>query len=184
MRLSLKPHAETPCKALSGIEVQLVRHPNGGLDLHYFALGRVDDVRWPAPAEPERADRLWETTCFEAFLRVPGREAYHEFNFAPSTAWAAYRFTGYRAGMQITTGVAAPEARTRMTAKTRVHHVRLSLPSVPGLAADAAWQVALSAVIEEVDGSKSFWALRHPAGKPDFHHPDCFQLRLPAPEGP
>lgn len=43
-------------------------------------------------------------------------------------------------------------------------------------------QIALSAVIEEKDGTKSYWALRHPPGKPDFHHPDCFALTLEAPE--
>jgi hypothetical protein len=42
--------------------------------------------------------------------------------------------------------------------------------------------VGLSAVIEEVDGSKSYWALRHPPGQPDFHHRDCFALRLEAPD--
>ena len=36
-------------------------------------------------------------------------------------------------------------------------------------------------VIEEINGRKSYWALKHPAGKPDFHHPDCFALELPPP---
>ncbi len=44
--------------------------------------------------------------------------------------------------------------------------------------------VAISAVIEEADGTKSFWALSHPPGKPDFHAPSCFALTLPAPEAP
>jgi hypothetical protein len=35
--------------------------------------------------------------------------------------------------------------------------------------------LGLSAVLEEQDGTKSYWALAHPpGGKPDFHHPDCF----------
>jgi len=41
-------------------------------------------------------------------------------------------------------------------------------------------KLGLSAVIEEIDGTKSYWALAHPPGKPDFHHPDCFALTLPA----
>lgn len=40
----------------------------------------------------------------------------------------------------------------------------------------------LTAVIEEKDGTKSYWALKHPDGPPDFHNPDCFVARLPAPE--
>lgn len=45
---------------------------------------------------------------------------------------------------------------------------------------DGALRVGLSAVIEERRGAKSYWALAHPAGKPDFHHSDCFALELPA----
>jgi len=39
-------------------------------------------------------------------------------------------------------------------------------------------EFALSAVIEDDDGAFSYWALRHPPGKPDFHHPDAFALML------
>ena len=47
------------------------------------------------------------------------------------------------------------------------------------MAPNAAWRVGLSAVVEDA-GGVSYWALTHPAGKPDFHHPDCFALELPA----
>ena len=44
----------------------------------------------------------------------------------------------------------------------------------------ARWDLNLSAVLEEKDGTKSYWALAHPAGdKPDFHAPDCFAAKLP-----
>ena len=44
--------------------------------------------------------------------------------------------------------------------------------------ADAQWQLGLSAVIEERDGAKSFWAMAHPEGAPDFHHRSCFAATL------
>ena len=37
----------------------------------------------------------------------------------------------------------------------------------------------LSAVLEEKDGTKSYWALAHGGDKPDFHDPGCFVARLP-----
>ena len=40
------------------------------------------------------------------------------------------------------------------------------------------WQLGLSAVLEEADGAKSWWALAHPAEEPDFHAPDCVAARL------
>ena len=47
-----------------------------------------------------------------------------------------------------------------------------------GLQNKTAWLGAVSAVIEETDGTRSFWSLAHPPGKPDFHHRDSFALEL------
>ena len=44
------------------------------------------------------------------------------------------------------------------------------------------WQMGLSAVIEERDGTKSYWALAHAPGPPDFHNRNCWIARLPAPD--
>jgi hypothetical protein len=41
------------------------------------------------------------------------------------------------------------------------------------------WELALSAILEEKDGTKTYWALAHADERPDFHHPDCFVARLP-----
>jgi hypothetical protein len=41
--------------------------------------------------------------------------------------------------------------------------------------------VGLAAVIEDVSGDLSYWALAHLSDKPDFHHPDGFALHLPGP---
>ena len=126
----------------------------------------------PQPAEG-RADELWRTTCFEAFLRAEGEEAYREWNFAPSGQWAAYDFTGYREGMS-EAGIGAPPY-----VRLEDNFTWVSLGATIGVPADQSWQLGLSAVLEEADGTKSYWALAHPAGdKPDFHHADCFVARL------
>jgi len=39
-------------------------------------------------------------------------------------------------------------------------------------------RLALAAVIEESDGRLAYWALWHPPGNPDFHHPEGFTLEL------
>jgi len=38
--------------------------------------------------------------------------------------------------------------------------------------------LGLSAVLEETNGRKSYWALVHRPGQPDFHHSDCFTLEF------
>jgi hypothetical protein len=128
----------------------------------------------PAPlAEPARAEDLWQSTCFEAFLRVPGDDAYREWNFAPSGAWAAYDFTAPREG--------------RSDADTAAPYLRIednmtwwAIGATIAVDADTSWELGLSAILEEQDGTKSYWALAHPDGdKPNFHDPACFAAHLP-----
>jgi hypothetical protein len=47
-----------------------------------------------------------------------------------------------------------------------------------GLPRVATWRLGLAAVIEETSGRKSYWALGHPPGQPDFHHSDCFACEI------
>jgi hypothetical protein len=120
-------------------------------------------------------DELWRHTCFEAF--VGAGVAYYEFNFAPSTHWAVYRFTGYRSGMRVATEVSAPEITVEERPERYSLQALLNLDQLL-LPRDATLRLGLSAVIEENGGQRSYWALAHPPGKPDFHHSDCFTVEL------
>ena len=138
----------------------------------WFGVSAPTD-RFVIPSgEAERADELWQTTCFEAFLRAEAEEPYREWNFAPSSAWAAYDFTGYREGRTNADVAAAPYIRMED------NFTWWALGATITVDADRSWQLGLSAVLEEQDGTKSYWALAHPSEKPDFHHPDCFTARL------
>lgn len=170
MRVELKPHPDTPCEAVTAISVEAVRDGEA-LRLRYRATGRMEDVLVPAPAFCERVDELWRHTCFEAFVAgVDG--SYCEFNFAPSTQWAAYAFDGYRARMRD-----FEMSALAIEATGGEGWFELEAVVTPGEA--GLWRMALSAVIEETNGTKSYWALKHTAGKPDFHHTDAFSLELP-----
>jgi hypothetical protein len=173
MRLALKIHPESISAAVTGIEVTVARPRPGRVALTYVVSGKIGDLRIPPRTEPVRADELWKQTCFEAFIRASGDAGYYEFNFSPSTQWAAYRFSGYRSAMHVATEVEAlPIAVDLQTERyilaTEIELDRMKLPH------GEKWQLGLSAVIEELNGRKSYWALAHPPGKPDFHHSDCF----------
>ena len=128
----------------------------------------------PSATEGGRADGLWRTTCLEAFLRADGADAYREWNFAPSGQWAAYDFTTYREDMANADVSAPPYIRLEDNLTWWALGATIAVP------ADDRWQLGLSAVLEEQDGTKSYWALAHPSDdKPDFHHPDCFIAKLP-----
>jgi hypothetical protein len=173
MRRALSPHPNTPSPYVTEVAAE-VRRDGGRLELRYVLAGEMGEVQVPPQAPSERRDELWRHTCFEAFVRGPG-EAYVELNFSPSTEWAAYLFGGYREGM--TDAEAAPEVHAARTARTLEVTASVELPRD---LADADWRVAVTAVVETLDGAVSYWSVQHPAGKPDFHHPDCFCLDLPA----
>jgi hypothetical protein len=104
--------------------------------------------------------------------------AYLELNFAPSRAWAAYRFRGYRAGMTQAAEVVARGIEVRAGLQNFTLNATVDLHALTSLPDNATWRLGLSVVIEEANGRLSYWALAHPAGKPDFHHSDCFALEL------
>jgi hypothetical protein len=172
---TLKLHPKSRCATVTRIDVDVSRPEPGALVLHYAVTGKIRGLSMPPITPASRADGLWQHTCFEAFIRPAFGSAYYELNFAPSTQWAAYRFDGYRAGMRVA-DVRAPAIETRQSAEQFELHAAMKLADLQG---NAFWRLGLSAVIEEADGNKSYWALAHPPGKPDFHHSDCFALELP-----
>ena len=166
----LVPHPDHPPLAVNGVTIEVL----GGQDdvlLTYRVAGadRVVPQPWRAPG---RADELWRTTCFELFLRLDAAR-YVEFNFSPSTRWAAYAFSGYRNGMTPLPRDVDPFIE-RLEDGVEVDCDLGGLPLGP-------LAMSLSAVIEEEGGVKSFWALAHAPGPPDFHNPACFIATLPAP---
>ena len=179
MRHILQPHPDFPCAAVSGIEVYVSRGKTGSLLVHYYLAGGVDDVTpsLRSASTFRRADELWQHTCFEAFVKPAGSETYWEFNAAPTWDWQAYGLSGYRTGRHPVEGISKPSIEGRYGHdgwELRVHWPLASM--VPN---DVDWQVGLSAVIEDKDGTISYWALAHAPGKPDFHHADAFVLQLP-----
>ena len=170
---------------------QLVAHPDlspASIDQVGVQVATTDDRRdlWleysvrpaaalslPERAEPVRADDLWKTTCFELFVRPEGSSRYLEFNFSPSTQWAAYEFEANRAGRRD-----FPSHDPEIWTSCPGDYFFLQVEALPNLPAEPL-RIGFSAIIEETDGTKSYWALKHPPGPPDFHHPDCFVLELP-----
>jgi hypothetical protein len=156
-----------------------VARPNAdSLLLSYVVTGKIGDLRIPPVVTSARTDELWRHTCFEAFVGSSANAAYCEFNFAPSTQWAAYRFSSYRSGMQVAVDVRAPRIEVQSGPERYTLQATLALDWLSSLPGGARWRLGLSAVIEEVSGRRSYWALAHPPGKADFHHSDCFAHEL------
>jgi len=176
MQLNLIPHPSTPpaepaFKLWANVDYAGAFGATATANIWFGIAAPAERFVMPE-GEAVRADELWQTTCFEAFLRSVGSNGYREWNFAPSGQWAAYDFAATREGVT-NADAAAPYIRMEDNLTW------WTLGATVSLDAGREWEMGLSAVMEEQDGTKSYWALAHPGEKPDFHSPDCFVARLP-----
>jgi len=167
-------HPAASCPAVRTVEGTACLLDGHRLTIAFVLEGDLDRLNIPGPGAPRRTDRLWEHTCFEAFVARPGQDAYWEINLSPGTEWAAYGFRRYREGAGPAPGleprIVVHRTRGRLELRAEADLEALG----PGLG----FQVGLSAVVESLDGQLSHWALRHGPGRPDFHHRTGFALDL------
>ena len=173
-------HPDTPCTAVESIKSALSWKHGRLLTITYVLNGIVDHLRIPPYRSARRVDDLWQHTCFELFIGAKYDAEYYEFNFSPSGEWAAYGFCDYRDGKPIDVEGLEPKIALqrdddKLELSAVIHSDRL-----PGFGPNVCLWLGLSAVIEDLHGSLSYWALKHPPGKPDFHHADGFALELAA----
>lgn len=175
-------HRATACNEVNAIYAHVCR-TNAELEIGFRLNGDLAHICLRPSAKAGDAVELWRHTCFEVFVAIEDQAAYHEFNFTASCEWRAYAFRSYR----------DPDTRRGLNRFSssiidlRVGNLRLDLDvrvplrSLSEFHPASPLRLGLSAIIEAYNGTLSYWALQHPAGKPDFHHPYTFALPLPAP---
>jgi len=174
----LTAHPSTPNDTVRSLGVQVRAEEPGILLLQYSLDADMSHVRVPPSGVGGRTDALWKHTCFEAFVAPADGPGYYEFNFSPSLDWAIYRFSAYREGMSTAEIGRAPEISVRRGDDGLELHSAVRLGHLADLRNAGHLRIALAAVIEDKDGRLSYWGLRHPPGKPDFHHPNGFTLKV------
>ena len=127
-----------------------------------------------------RADGLWQTTCFEMFLKPTGGTSYLELNLSPSERWNAYAFDAPRTGMRELRMDREPDCVIRPGSSFAIFDAAIPADLIPPVYCD----LGITCVIEEQGGTKSYWALCHAGDVPDFHEPACFTGELAAPTAP
>jgi hypothetical protein len=176
---ALECHRASPCEAVRALTLSARALDARRLALTFELDGELARLRIPKDGPPHRAHELWLHTCFEAFVRASGEVRYWEFNFAPSRAWAVYRFAAHREGMAVVEDAKTPQILVRRAPSRFTLEAIVAIRDLMGGAvAPLHLHLAAAAVLEEDNGRLSCWALRHPPGKPDFHHPDGFALEL------
>jgi hypothetical protein len=174
----LLPHPSSACGAISRLNAAIeFGSVPGELRISFRIDGEIGQLRLPERGSALRTDGLWQHSCFEAFLRSDAGDTYHEFNFAPSGDWAAYRFASRRAGRQ-SPAMPAPRLEFRRAADVFELNATIALSGIPDFAEARVLQAGLAAVIEDRDGGLSYWAIAHRSTQPDFHDADTFGLRV------
>jgi hypothetical protein len=151
----------------------------GALAVEFVLAGDPAALVVPGAGPPRPGERLWEHTCFEVFVRADGAEGYHEVNLSPSGEWQAHAFARYREGGPLADAALAPEIAVERSDDGLALRGRLALDRLAAAYARAALHLALATVLEHAGGARSYWALAHPPGRPDFHRPAGFLLRVP-----
>lgn len=182
MDWALSPHTSTPSTNRLSVNARIGKKTGPNIEFIFNLVSTsLSTVRIPAAtADPQRRDNLWHHTCFELFIRPTTAQIYFEFNFSPSGDWAAYRFRRYRDDMKPLEIAPPPHVMASQDQRELAVTARLNFSEIPALIDAASLDIGLSLIAENMDGTKSYWALAHPSGTPDFHHPDCFAARIDA----
>jgi hypothetical protein len=178
--IELQRHPASPSQVVRRIRAR-VNRSGTRLRIVYCVEGDIELIQVPSRSESVIGFELWRHTCLEAFVAIEGSAAYHEFNFAPSTEWAVYAFSDYRLGSPLTDVGICLKNRVRSTANCLKFEAVIRLDRLSASHPLAALRLGLAAVVETSDGF-GYWALHHPAGKPDFHKGESFVLRLEPPK--
>ena len=173
----LVAHPDHPPLAVSHVEARIIGRDENWLRARWRVEG-TQQLLVPAFGGKGRTDDLWQSTCCELYLKPLGGEGYCELNLSPSERWNAYDFDGYRAGMRERPFPHEPECTIRRGSTFAIFDAAIPMAGLP----DQDCAMGLSAILEEEGGVKSYWALAHPEGKPDFHALACFAAALPAPD--
>lgn len=146
-----------------------------GLQLRYDLTGDLSQIRLVADGGGARRDELWKQTCFEAFLRADCDARYIEFNFAPNGDWAAYQFEKYRSGC---TNLPCDTPEIKMEKSPNHTSVLVEIDALPLSFSTGQIHLGPAAILQTLDGARSYWALHHPGQTPDFHRAETFKINL------
>jgi hypothetical protein len=147
------------------------------LSIEYQLVGDLTQIEIPSPARlPSRKFALWEATCFEFFLGVPGASNYWEFNLSPAGDWNVFYLDDYRQGLRdeiVFTSLPVQIDR-------QPHSLSISLNCDLGkiISIEQQIEVAITSVIKVARGEFSYWALTHCDREADFHVRDSFIIKM------
>jgi hypothetical protein len=169
---TLQPFAPVDCNwAITGS----LAYQGAQLSLNYCVTGDLDQLLIPAPSQiPTRQFALWEATCLEFFLAPVGHSDYWEFNMSPSGNWQVFKLDSYRQGLRDEIAFTALPFVVQVKNSVMMLDVSIDLSQI--LPPHTAWEISVTAVLQDIDGDFSYWAIDHSGSEADFHLRESFRL--------
>ncbi len=151
------------------------------LELNFVIDGEIALIDLPeSNSSKERILGLWESTCFELFIKDANSSKYLEFNFSASGDWNCYAFEHYRSDLNeyLPMKSSALKMLNKHSKNTYNYQVIIDTTQLPEAFKQVGQRMlGLSAVIK-IGDELSYWALKHPQNKPDFHSEAGFSIVL------
>ncbi len=149
------------------------------IELTYLITGDTSKIITSAISDnPQRIIGLWESTCFEFFIRKNDPKEYMEFNFSPSLDWNCFEFRNnidqltqwsFKGNFKINFDKSSNQIEMKVIIPKSVLFEEFK--DLNNL------NYSLTAVLKSNDGKDedlSYWAITHKDERPNFHHPDSF----------
>ena len=148
----------------------------GRLVIDYQLIGELTQVKIAHPALPTRKFHLWEATCFEFFVGIPGDRNYWEFNLSPSGDWNVFHLNDYRQGLRDELEFTSLPFKVDQQANSLSLALEFDLGKI--ISIDQKIEVSITTVIKADRGEMSYWALNHAGSEADFHQRDSFIIQI------
>ncbi len=147
------------------------------LAIDYSLVGNLENLFIPKPTHtPTRKHKLWEETCLECFLGVKNSPNYWEFNLSTAGDWNIYRFQDYRHQMEEEKKFSSLPFNVEKQADRLLLKLKLDLNKI--VPEDKSLEISITAVVKQMDGEITYWALTHRGEKADFHRRDSFAIEV------
>jgi hypothetical protein len=176
INFALQPFSTT--SNLPQIEINgRVNRKDDLLSIEYQLFGDLNAISIAPPASsPSRQFHLWEATCFEFFIGIPGDRNYWEFNLSPSGDWAVFALDDYRQGLH--NELAFTSLPFKIDRYPNYITLSLEFDLSELILAEQDLEMSVTTVIKSSQGDLSYWAIEHSGKEADFHLRDSFAIKL------
>ena len=147
------------------------------LSIEYQLFGDLNSISIaPAEKPPSRQFHLWEATCFEFFIGIPGDRNYWEFNLSPSGDWAVFALDDYRQGLRDELAFASLPFKVDRYPNYITLSLEFDLSEL--ILAEQDLEMSVTTVIKSSQDELSYWAISHSGKEADFHLRDSFSIEM------